>query len=280
MKNKIKKVAIQGIAGSFHHQATKSFFADQFELLSCINFHDIPDCLHSNTAQFAVMAIENSIAGAIIPNYAIIDNNDLNIVGEVYINIRQNLMALPKQQISDIKKVYSHPMALLQTREFFKNYPHIKLIEDIDTAQVAKRIKNNNLKKVGAVASAAAADIYQLNILNHNIQTIKNNATRFFVLQNSVNPKFEVKNINKASLKFITKHQPGSLSKALNIFAGHDINLSKIQSMPIIETPWEYAFFVDVIFDSYKQYQTAITELKNEVGHLKILGEYQQFKKS
>jgi len=280
MKHKTKKVAIQGIAGSFHHEATKRFFTDQFVLLSCINFHDIPNCLHTNTAQFAVMAIENSIAGAIIPNYAIIDNNQLNIVGEVYINIQQNLMALPNQKINDIKKVYSHPMALLQTREFFKDYPHIKLIEDIDTAQVARRIKNKNLKKVGAVASVAAADIYGLNILNYSIQTIKNNATRFFVLQNNVNPKYEIKNINKASLKFITKHEPGSLSKALNILAGHGINLSKIQSIPIIETPWKYAFFVDVIFDSYGRYQIAIQELKKEVSQLKILGEYKQFNKS
>jgi len=141
MENEINKVAIQGILGSFHHEAAKRFFTDPFELLSCLNFHDIPDCLHTNTAQFAVMAIENSIAGAIIPNYAIIDNNQLNIVGEVYINIQQNLMALPNQNIEDIKKVYSHPMALLQTREFFKNHPHIKLIEDIDTAQVAKHFK-------------------------------------------------------------------------------------------------------------------------------------------
>jgi len=279
MENKVNKVAIQGILGSFHHEAAKRFFTDSFELLSCLNFHDIPDCLHTNTAQFAVMAIENSIAGAIIPNYAIIDNNQLNIVGEVYINIQQNLMALPNQKITDIKKVYSHPMALLQTRKFFKNYPHIKLIEDIDTAQVAKRIKTNNLKKIGAIASIAAADIYELNILNHSIQTIKNNATRFFVLQNNVNPKFEVKNINKASLKFITKHKSGSLSNALNILADYNINLSKIQSIPIIETPWEYAFFVDVIFDSYPQYQKAIQELKQEISHLKILGEYQQFKK-
>jgi len=279
MENKVNKVAIQGILGSFHHEAAKRFFTDPFELLSCLNFHDIPDCLHTNTAQFAVMAIENSIAGAIIPNYAIIDNNQLNIVGEVYINIQQNLMALPNQKIADIKKVYSHPMALLQTREFFKDYPHIKLIEDIDTAQVAKRIKTDNLKKIGAVASIAAANIYELNILRHSIQTIKNNATRFFVLQNNVNPKFEVENTNKASLKFITKHKPGSLSSALNILASHGINLSKIQSIPIIETPWEYAFFVDVIFDSYKQYQIAIQELKQEIRHLKILGEYQQFKR-
>ncbi|MCF6212930.1 MAG: prephenate dehydratase [Flavobacteriaceae bacterium] len=276
MENKIKKVAIQGILGSFHHEATKRFFADGFELVSCINFHDIPECLHTNTAHFAVMAIENSIAGSIIPNYAIIDNNQLKIVGEVFINIQQNLMALPNQQIADIKTVYSHPMALLQTREYFKQHPHIKLVEDIDTAQVAKRIYKEKLKGVAAVASLVAADIYKLNVLEKSIQTIKNNATRFFVLQNDVNPKYEVAPINKASLKFITKHQIGSLSSALQIFSRHKVNLSKIQSMPIIETPFEYAFFVDVIFDSYNQYKQALAELKEFVSHLKILGEYQQ----
>lgn len=278
--NKIKKVALQGILGSFHHEAATRFFKEVFELVSCDHFHEIPNCLHSNTAQFAVMAIENSIAGAIIPNYAIIDNNKLNIVGEVYINIQQNLMALPNQNITDIKTVYSHPMALLQTREFFKKYPHIKLIEDADTAQVAKRIRDKKLKNVGAVASLAAAEIFRLNVLEKSIQTIKNNATRFFVLQNSVNPKYDAPKINKASLKFITKHRPGSLTSALQIMAQNKLNLSKIQSMPIIETPWEYAFFVDVIFDSYQHYQKTIDALKKEVSHLKILGEYQEFNKS
>jgi len=276
----LKKIAIQGILGSFHHEAASRFFKSEFDLVSCDNFHDIPDCLHSNTAHFAVMAIENSIAGAIIPNYAIIDNNQLKIVGEVYINIQQNLMALPNQSIADIKTVYSHPMALLQTREFFKQYPHIKLIEDADTAQVAKRIRTQGLKNVGAVASLAAADIYKLNILEKGIQTIKNNATRFFILQNNVNPKFEIPNINKASLKFITKHQPGSLTSALKIMAEHKLNLSKIQSMPIIDIPWEYAFFVDVVFDDYQHYTNALKALEKEISHLKILGEYQEFNKS
>lgn len=278
--DKVKKVAIQGILGSFHHEAAERFFNNAFDLVSCDNFHEIPNCLHTNTAHFAVMAIENSIAGAIIPNYAIIDNNQLKIVGEVYINIQQNLMALPNQNIADIKTVHSHPMALLQTREFFKQYPHIKLIEDVDTAMVARRIRNQELKNVGAVASLAAAAIYNLAILETNIQTIKNNATRFFVLQNNVNPKFEIPNINKASLKFITKHQPGSLTSALQIMAQHKLNLSKIQSMPIIDKPWEYAFFVDVVFDSYQHYTNALEALEKEVSHLKILGEYQENHKS
>jgi len=278
--DKIKKVAIQGILGSFHHEAAERFFNNGFDLVSCDNFHDIPNRLHTNTAHFAVMAIENSIAGAIIPNYAIIDRNQLKIVGEVYINIQQNLMALPNQNISDIKTVYSHPMALLQTRDYFKQYPHIKLVEDVDTAQVARRIRNQVLKNVGAVASLAAADIYNLDILEHNIQTIKNNATRFFVLQNNVNPKYEIPNINKASLKFITKHQPGSLTRALHIMADHKLNLSKIQSMPIIDTPWEYAFFVDVVFVDYQHYKNALEALEKEVSHLKILGEYQENHKS
>ncbi len=276
----LKKVAIQGILGSFHHEAASHFFKNEFDLVSCDHFHDIPNSLHTNTAQFAVMAIENSIAGAIIPNYAIIDNNQLKIVGEVYINIQQNLMALPNQSVADIKTVYSHPMALLQTREFFKQYPHIKLVEDADTAQVAKRIHTKELKNVGAIASLAAADIYKLNILEKSIQTIKNNATRFFVLQNNVNPKFEIPNINKASLKFITKHEPGSLTSALQIMAEHKLNLSKIQSMPIIDIPWEYAFFVDVVFDDYQHYTNALEALEKEISHLKILGEYQEFNKS
>ena len=276
MENNLRKVAIQGILGSFHHEAAQQFFNNPFKLMPCNNFHDLPDILNSNTAQFAVMAIENSIAGALIPNYAIIDHNDLNIVGEVYLNIQQNLMALPNQNIGDIKRVHSHPMALLQTREYFKQYPHITLVEDVDTAHVARRIHKEKLKGVGAVASIAASEIYELNVLESSIETIKNNATRFFVLQNSVNPKYKIPHINKASLKFITKHETGSLSRALQIFVQHNINLSKIQSMPIIEKPFEYAFFVDVVFEDYSHYKQALVELEDHISHLKILGEYQQ----
>ena len=168
-------------------------------------------------------------------------------------------------------------MALLQCHKFFKSYPHIKLIEDKDTASVAKRIKDQNLKKVGAIASDLAAQSYSLEILAKKIQTMKENATRFFILTNAEN-KSSV-SANKASIKFIVGHQAGSLAEILTILAKHDLNLSKIQSMPVVETPWKYAFFADFIFKSYADYFNGINEIKEKVESLKILGEYSKSKR-
>jgi prephenate dehydratase len=271
------RVAIQGIKGSFHHIVAEQYFGKNIELLECLSFSEMPDLLHNKKAEVVIMAIENSIAGAILPNYALIDENHLTICGEHHLEIQHHLMGLKDQNIEDIKEVYSHPMALLQCHKFFKQYPHIKLIEDKDTALVAKRIKDQKLKGVGAIASDLAAEIYNLEIIAAEIQTIKENATRFFILTNS-----EIKSsvsANKASIKFITGHETGSLALVLTILAKHNLNLSKIQSMPVIETPWKYAFFADFIFDSYADYYNAINEIKGKVETLKVLGEYNKGKR-
>lgn len=271
------KVAIQGIKGSFHHIVAEQYFGKNIDLIECLSFTEMPNLLQNKTAEVVVMAIENSIAGAILPNYALIDTHQLTINGEHHLPIHHNLMGLKGQTIADIKEVYSHPMALLQCHNFFKKYPHIKLIEDKDTAVVAKRIQENKLVGVGAIASELAAETYNLEILAPKIQTIKENATRFFILTNS-----EVKNsvsANKASIKFITSHKAGSLAEILTILAKHNLNLSKIQSMPVIETPWKYAFFADFTFDSYADYYNAINEIKEKVEILKILGEYNKGKR-
>jgi prephenate dehydratase len=186
-------------------------------------------------------------------------------------------MALEGQTIADIKEVYSHPMALLQCHKFFNDYPHIKLIEDTDTAAVAKRIQDNKLMGVAAIAGSLAAEIYNLIIIAPEIQTIKDNATRFFILTNSENRKSV--SANKASIKFITSNDTGSLAEVLTILAKHHLNLSKIQSMPVIETPWKYAFFADFIFDSYADYFNAIKEVNEKTEALKILGEYSKSKR-
>jgi prephenate dehydratase len=233
-----KKIAIQGIKGSFHHQVAKEYFHDEISVHECLSFDALVDSLLDKTSDQAVMAIENSIAGSIIPNYALIDNNHLHIIGEHYINVHQNLMVLPEQSIEDIKEVYSHPMALLQCKEFFRQYPYIKLVEDVDTAEVAKRIHDQKLTGIGAIASKAAAKLYELNIIAKEIQTIKNNSTRFVVVQttNSAIPREE---INKASLKFELDHKRGSLAAILNVMSDCKLNLTKIQSLPKIETPWK-----------------------------------------
>lgn len=271
------KVAIQGIKGSFHHIVAEEYFGKNIDLLECLSFSEMPHLLHDEKAEVVIMAIENTIAGAILPNYALIDQHNLAICGEHYLPINHNLMALKGQTIDQIDEVYSHPMALLQCHNFFKQYPHIKLIEDKDTACVAKRIKDENLNGVGAIASVLAAEAYGLEILASKIQTMKENATRFFILTNAQN-KNSV-SANKASIKFITSHKTGSLAEILTILAKHNLNLSKIQSMPVIEKPWSYAFFADFIFEKYADYFNAMKEIEKKVDTLSVLGEYSKSKR-
>lgn len=271
------RVAIQGIKGSFHHIVAEQYFGKNIDLIECLSFSEMPELLHSKKAEVVIMAIENSIAGAILPNYALIDDYKLTICGEHHLPIHHNLMALEGQKLEDIKEVYSHPMALLQCHQFFKDYPHIKLIEDKDTAVVAKRIHEQQLKGVAAIASSLAAETYELEILASEIQTIKENATRFFIITKSEN-KSSV-SANKASIKFITSDESGSLAEVLTILADHNLNLSKIQSMPVIETPWKYAFFADFIFKSYADYYNAIHKVQEKVEMLQVLGEYNKGKR-
>jgi len=178
----IKTVAIQGIKGSFHHIVSQNYFKTNISIVPFMSFDQTVDSVLKKETDAAIMAIENSIAGSIIPNYALIDTNNLHIVGEYYLDIQHNLMALPNQKIEDITEVYSHPMALLQCKAFFKQYPHIKLIEDKDTAEVAERIHKKQLKNTGAIASTLAAEIFELDILATSIQTIKHNETRFVIV--------------------------------------------------------------------------------------------------
>lgn len=273
----IHTVAIQGIKGSFHHIVSQQFFEKPVDVIECLTFDRVVESLISKESDAVIMALENSIAGSIIPNYALIDNHNLHIVGEHYLDIQHCLMALPNQTIEDIKEVYSHPMALLQCKEFFKDYPHIKLVEDKDTAEVAERIHNNKLKHIGAIASAYAAEIFELDILAHSIQSIKHNETRFVVVKRT-NSEYPEAEINKASLKFVADHKRGSLATVLNVMSDCKLNLTKIQSLPIIETPWKYAFFVDVTFETYQDFAKAKSILNIMTQGLKILGEYKNAK--
>ena len=267
------KIAIQGIKGSNHHQVAKDYFSENIELVECLSFDDLVNKLLSKEADQGVMAIENSIAGSIIPNYAMVNHNDLHIIGEYYLNIHHNLMVLKGQQIADIKEVSSHPMALLQCKEYFRQFPHIKLVEDVDTAETAKRIQEQKIRHLGAIAPNVAAEMYGLDIVARDIQTIKNNATRFIIVQtkNGAVPEAE---ISKASVRFITDHKRGSLAAVLNVMSDCRLNLTKIQSLPVIETPWKYAFFVDVTFTAYADFIKAKSLLNIMSEDFKILGEY------
>ena len=270
-----KNVAIQGIKGSFHHAVAQSYYGKGLSLLECETFDASVKALLENTADQAVMAIENSIAGSIIPNYALIDQNDLQIVGEYSLSIHHNLMALPGQTLTDLKEVYSHPMALLQCKDFFKAYLHIRLVEAEDTADEARRIAENAISGIAAIASEQAAALYGLSILAPSIQTIKNNITRFVIVQKN-GILVDQKNINKAALKFTLDHQRGSLAAVLNVMSDCQLNLTKIQSLPVIETTGKYAFFVDVTFDEFEFYDKARKLITIMASQFKILGEYAQ----
>ena len=270
-----KKIAIQGIKGSFHHQVAEEYFQSKLSLDECMSFENLVKSLKENKTDKGVMALENSIAGSIIPNYALIDNNNLHIIGEHYLDIHMNLMVLRGQKIEDIKEVHSHPIALLQCAVFFEQYPHIKLVESGDTAETARRIHDENLLGIGAVASPTAAKLYDLDILAAGIHTVKSNKTRFVIVK-TVNKEFPKEDINKASIKFELDDTPGSLATILNVMNNCKLNLTKIQSMPIIETPFQYSFFVDVVFEKYKHYEKAKKILELMTTHFKVLGEYKK----
>ena len=273
-----KIIAIQGAEGSNHHKVARDFYGENIQLKECMSFDALVAHLLDGSATDGVMAIENTIAGSIIPNYALIDSNNLHIIGEKYLNIHHHLMALPGQTIKSIKEVWSHPMALLQCKEFFKKHPHIKLVEDVDTAEVAKRIAKENLKGIAAIAPKIAAEIFGLQVLEDNIQTIKDNSTRFVIVQTQ-KPTHSIEGVNKASLKFELSHKRGSLAAVLNVLSDCKMNLTKIQSLPVIETPWKYSFFVDVTFDEYTEYQKLVKIIDIMAEDFKILGTYKNGRK-
>ena len=273
-----KIIAIQGAEGSNHHKVARDFYGTSIALKECMSFDTLVASLLDKSASLGVMAIENTIAGSIIPNYALIDSNNLHIIGEEYLNIHHHLMCLKGQKIEDIKEVWSHPMALLQCKEFFKKHAHIKLVEDVDTAEVAKRISKENLKGIGAIAPKIAAEIFNLEIIEDEIQTIKDNATRFVIVQTEA-PDSGIKEINKASLKFQLSHKRGSLAAILNVLSDCKMSLTKIQSLPVIETPWKYSFFVDVTFEDFKEYEKAKKIIEIMAEEFKVLGTYKNGRK-
>ncbi|WP_130287490.1 prephenate dehydratase [Aquimarina brevivitae] len=266
-------VAIQGIKGSYHHCVAQSFFGKDVKVDECLSFRDLVLSLETGKSTDGVMAIENSIAGSIIPNYAYIDEHNLVINGEFFLPIHHCLMVSPGETLETIQEVWSHPMALLQCKEFLRKYPHIKLVETSDTAAVAKQIQQQKLKGIAAIAGKPAAAIYGLDIIASDIQTITSNTTRFFMLsKHKLNHHTDT--INKASLKFLTDHKRGSLATVLNVMSDCKLNLTKIQSLPVIDKPWKYAFFVDVTFDSYQDFGKALSILEIMALELKVLGEY------
>ena len=272
-------VAIQGVPGAFHDIAARHCFEGQsIEIIPAITFDQLVESAQSDTkVDVALMAIENSIAGTLLPNYKRVHDSSLSIVGEVYLRIIQNLMALPGQSIADLKEVHSHPIAIEQCREFFRNFPSIKLIESEDTALSAKYIRDGQWKGIGAIASSLAAKMYDLNILAPSIETNKANHTRFWVLQPQKMAIIDDQ-ANKVSITFSVDHTVGSLYKVLAVLAAYNINVSKIQSTPILGKPWEYQFYLDFISEGSVPIQSAIDAIKPLANNMQILGIYNQGK--
>lgn len=272
---KPKKIAIQGGYGAFHEIAANKYFKDDnIEIVPRNTFKDLFAALKDGKVDYGITAIENSLAGSILPNYSLLLHSKMTVIGEIYLRIRQNLVALPGQKITDIKEVFSHPMALLQCQTFFDDYPEIILVDSIDTALSAKKIAEEKLMGIGAICSDLAARKYNLDIIAEEIETHKNNYTRFLILEDKNGGVFNDKNVNKASISFALAHKIGSLSKILSILSYYEINLSKIQSMPIIGRDWEYQFYIDVEFTNYEIYRQALKAVEPFTADVYILGEY------
>jgi len=266
-----KRVAIQGIRASFHEEAAFKFFGEDIETIECNSFKETFQKLASQQAHYVVMAIENSIAGSLLPNYSLLREYNFPVIGEVYLPIQLHLMALPGIKFEDIKTVMSHPIAIRQCNDFLDDYPHLKVVESNDTAACAKKIKEEQLTDTVAIANMLAAKLYGLNILERRIESNKKNYTRFLIL---CDKQIEVKNANKASLCFQVSNDVGSLAKVLNILAENKINMSKIQSMPVLGKRNEYNFYVDVEWAETKRYEDAIGKILKHTVNFSIMGEY------
>jgi prephenate dehydratase len=274
-KKKKLNVAIQGIASSFHEVAALSYFPEPINTLECLSFHDLCERLKHGDADYAVMAIENSIAGSILQNYFLLQEYHFSIVGELYLPIHMHLLALPGVKLEDIRSIESHPMAIRQCAEFLYSLNDVEIRESDDTALSAKRVKDLKLKNTAAIANEYAAKRYGLQILEKRIETHKKNFTRFLILTKRTNGNAES---NKASLCFEVANEVGSLADALMTFKNNSLNLTKIQSIPIIGRPSEYSIHIDVEWRRRKNYEVAMHQVLRQVKNLNVLGEYKKAK--
>jgi len=273
----MKRVAIQGFTGCFHEEAARQFYEKRKEasiqIVECATFDDLFSAMEEGRADAAVMAIENTISGGLIPNFDLLRKHPQQIKGEVYLPIHQNLMALPGQRMEDIREVRTHYMAINQTRAFFeKRCPWIKMVESEDTAKSAADIAREGLRGVGAVASTLAAQEFGLEILAREIETYRENFTRFLILDDAI--RVDKPAIDKSSLCFTLPHKPGSLAHILTILSFYDMNLTRIQSLPIPGKSWQYFFYIDIKFDSYERYNQALAAVRPLIDDLRVMGEY------
>lgn len=275
------RVAIQGVAGCFHDAAAREYFEGQdIETVPCETFNEMFNLLKSDASMLGILAIENTIAGSLLQNHELLRQSNMTIVGEYKKYISHSIAALPGQSIDDIAEVNSHPMALRQCEQYLQLHPKMKMVETYDTAGSAKMIAENNLVGHAAICGRYAAELYGLNMLEDDIQTNKRNFTRFLVVTDPCNST-EFKNqkaVDKASIAFTLPHSQGSLSAVLVIFSFYGMNLTKIQSLPIIGREWEYRFYVNLTFNDYTRYRQSIDAVRPLISDFKILGEYAEYK--
>lgn len=278
----MKRVAIQGGLGAYHGIAAENFFGEEVEIIPCITFRDIFTTIKKEPNTIGIIAIENTIAGSLLGNYDLLKENKLPIAGEYKQRISHCLAALPGQTIHDIKEVESHPIALMQCTDFLDTLPGVRIIEHEDTALAAKDVAEKHLSTTAAICSTKAAEIYGLNILARGIETNKHNFTRFLIIANPwvVDELQKGEVLNKSSIVFTTPHSEGSLSKVLSVFSFYGINLTKIQSLPIIGREWEYQFYVDLTFSDLTRYKQSLQAIRPLTSELKLLGEYPNGKQS
>ena len=277
----MKRVTIQGIHGCYHDAAARNFFKDEeIETIPCETFPEKFNTLRNDASLYGIVAIENTIAGSILPNHELLRQSNLQIIGEYKIHISHVLAALPGDTLESITEVNSHPMALMQCEQFLQRHPHIKMVEKFDTAGSAREISEKHLAHHAAICGKYAAELYGLNILAEDIQTIKRNFTRFLIVADPATASDGASSRpqrNKASIVFTLPHTQGSLSKVLTIFTFYDINLSKIQSLPILGREWEYRFYINLTFSDYMRFKQSIDAVKPLINDFKILGEYDEF---
>ncbi len=276
----MKQVAMQGIAGCYHEQAARAYFREEeIGVVECLTFTKLFDSLREDESQIGIMAIENTIAGSLLQNHELLRQSDMQIVGEYKLRIEHTIAVLPDERLEDIREVHSHPIALMQCQRWLRAQHDIKVVEGYDTASSAKEIATKSLKGHAAICGEFAAKLYGLKVLERNIETNKRNFTRFLILAQGENAQamVDTTKVDKASLVFTLAHSAGALSKVLTILSFYDINLTKIQSMPIIGREWEYQFYIDLTFTDYERYTQAINAIRPLTNYIKNLGEYVSF---
>lgn len=273
----MRKIAIQGVPGSYHDIAAHKYFkGEDIELICCNTFEEVFEQMRKDSKVIGLVAIENTIAGSLLHNYELLRESGATIIGEHKLRISHSIMCLPEEDWNDLTEVNSHPVALAQCREFLQHHPELKVVETEDTAGSAENISRHQLKGHAAICSKYAAELYGMKILQEGIETNKHNFTRFLVIADTwmADELKDRSKVNKANIVFSLPHTEGSLSQVLSIFSFYNINLTKIQSLPIIGREWEYLFYVDVMFNDYLRYKQSIDAVMPLTKALKILGEY------